>query len=68
LPFDCKVNIKVYDVSGRVVASLIDSEKKSGSYSFAFNASGLNNGIYFYKLETVGKEGGYAKSGKILKQ
>lgn len=48
------VSLKVYDVLGRVVADLINEEKPAGTYSFNFDASNLNSGIYFYRIEVNG--------------
>ncbi|HPS64372.1 MAG TPA: T9SS type A sorting domain-containing protein, partial [Ignavibacteria bacterium] len=45
------VTLKVYDMLGREVASLINEFKQAGYYSMDFNASGLSSGVYFYKLQ-----------------
>jgi len=50
LPFDGKVQLVIYDITGREVASLINSEMQSGYYSRVFDASNLASGVYFYKL------------------
>lgn len=50
LPERCKVSLQVYDVLGKVAASLIDGYQNAGEYSVAFNASGLSAGVYFYRL------------------
>ncbi|MFZ4590499.1 MAG: T9SS type A sorting domain-containing protein [Ignavibacteria bacterium] len=47
-----KVTLKVYDLIGREVASLVDEWKGAGDYSVDFNASNLSSGIYFCKLNT----------------
>jgi hypothetical protein len=45
------VNLKVYDVLGREVASIIKNQlKPAGSYNEDFNASNLPSGVYYYKL------------------
>jgi hypothetical protein len=45
------VNLSVYDVTGKIVAKLIDNEiMTEGSYSYEFDGSTLASGIYFYKL------------------
>lgn len=44
------VTLKVYDVMGNEVASLVNENQDAGSYSVKFNASGLASGIYFYQL------------------
>jgi hypothetical protein len=44
------VTIRVLDVLGNVVATLVNEEKQAGKYSAVFNASNLPSGIYFYKI------------------
>ncbi len=46
------VNIKVYDLLGREVITLINDELQPGNYTIDFDASTLASGIYFYKLNT----------------
>jgi hypothetical protein len=46
------VSLKVYDVLGREIATLINEKKQPGVYEVEFNASQLSSGIYFYKLQT----------------
>jgi len=42
--------LKVYDVLGKEVATLVDEYRIAGSYEINFNANSLSSGIYFYKL------------------
>ncbi len=42
--------LSVYDISGKVIASLINTGLKPGSYEISFDASGLSSGVYFYKI------------------
>ena len=44
------VNLTVYDVLGRKVATLVNERQAPGNYSVRFNAENLASGIYFYKL------------------
>jgi hypothetical protein len=44
------VSLKVYDVLGNEVATLVKEEVIAGSYNVSFNANGLSSGIYFYSL------------------
>ena len=44
------VSIKVFDILGNEVASLVDEEKEPGVYEVQFDASNLSSGIYYYKL------------------
>jgi hypothetical protein len=51
-----QVSLKVYDIMGREVATLVNSFQNKGSYDVTFNANGLASGIYFYKLNAGGKQ------------
>ena len=46
------VTLKVYDILGKEVATLVNETKDAGNYSINFNASKLSSGMYFYKLES----------------
>ncbi|MBK9097425.1 MAG: T9SS type A sorting domain-containing protein [bacterium] len=59
LPLSGNVTLKVYDLLGREVATLVDEFKPAGSYEVEFDASSnsgsvrnLTSGIYFYKLQS----------------
>ncbi len=44
------VSLKVYDILGREIRSLVDELQRSGEHTINFNASGLSSGVYFYRL------------------
>jgi len=44
------VSVKVYDVLGREIATMVNERKEAGSYSITFNASYLPSGSYIYRL------------------
>ncbi len=44
------ISLKVYDVLGNEVATLVNEEKPAGKYEVEFNGEGLTSGIYFYQL------------------
>jgi hypothetical protein len=46
------VKIKVYDILGSEVATLVNENKSAGNFAIEFNASNLPSGIYFYKIST----------------
>ena len=50
IPAISNVKLKIYDVLGREVTTLVNKEMKAGSYKVDFNSSGLASGIYFYKI------------------
>ena len=52
VPNNTYVTLKVFDVLGNEVASLVNEEKTTGNYDIEFNASGLSSGIYFYRIQT----------------
>ena len=56
------VTLKVYDLLGREVATLVNEEKPAGSYDIEFNASQLASGIYFYKLQA----GNFVQTRKMI--
>ncbi len=45
------VTLKVYDVLGNEIATLVNEEHPAGNFEVEFNARGLSSGIYFYKLQ-----------------
>ena len=47
-----KVVLKVYDILGNEVATLVDGEQAPGSYEVIFETNNLSSGIYIYKLQT----------------
>jgi hypothetical protein len=46
------VTLKVYDLLGREVATIVSEELPAGNYTRQWNASSLPSGIYFYRLQT----------------
>lgn len=52
VPERTRVSIKVFDLLGREVKTLVNEEKSAGNYKVEFNSSGLPSGIYFYRMET----------------
>ncbi|MFO7524098.1 MAG: T9SS type A sorting domain-containing protein [Ignavibacteriaceae bacterium] len=56
------VSLKVYDVLGSEVATLVNGYKNANSYEIEFNASGLASGIYFYSLNA----GAYYETKKMI--
>jgi hypothetical protein len=44
------VTLKVYNILGSEVASLVNRNLKAGEYQLQFNAGNLSSGVYFYKI------------------
>ena len=50
-PVSSHQTLKVYDVLGNEVSTLVDEFRNAGSYDVDFNASKLSSGVYFYRLQ-----------------
>ena len=50
-PVSSHQTLKIYDVLGNEVATLVNEYRNAGSYEVDFNASALSSGVYFYKLQ-----------------
>lgn len=57
LSVDSKVMLKVFNLLGEEIATLVNGNLTSGKHSVDFNAKNLNSGLYIYKLEAVGVDG-----------
>jgi hypothetical protein len=62
LPTSEYVSLKVYDIIGREVATLVSTQQNAGTHKVEFNASNLTSGVYFYKIEA----GSFASVKKML--
>jgi hypothetical protein len=51
VPKTSSVKIRVYNLVGEEIATLVDEEKTCGKYQIEFNASNLPSGVYFYKMQ-----------------
>lgn len=56
------VELKIFDVMGREIATLVNSHQNAGSYKVNFDASKLSSGTYIYRI----KSGSYIKTAKML--
>jgi hypothetical protein len=52
------LQLKIFDVLGREVTTLVNAEQSPGTYSVTWNAAGLPGGVYFYRLQVYTAEGG----------
>ena len=51
LPKQDFVTLKVYDMLGKVIATLVNEEKSAGIYEVEFDGSNLSSGVYFYEIQ-----------------
>jgi hypothetical protein len=62
IPQDGLVTLKVYDILGKEIVTLVNEEKSSGRYEVNFNASSLASGVYIYRLTS----GNFTASKKLI--
>ena len=62
LPTATFVTLKVYNISGELVSTLLKEEKSAGTHQCSFNARGLSSGVYFTQLNV----GGLIKTQKMV--
>ncbi len=48
------VLLKIFDIRGREVETLVNERQSPGTYEVTFDASSIPSGVYFYKIETNG--------------
>jgi hypothetical protein len=58
LPLASRVVIKIYDIVGREVATLIKGELAAGLYRYPFNGSGYSSGMYIYRMSAISVQNG----------
>ena len=62
IPEFSHVLIKIYDVLGNEIATLVDEDRPSGGYEVSFNGSNLASGFYFYRITA----GNYSETRKMI--
>ena len=63
------VSLKIYDITGREISTLLNESLSPGTYEVAFNGTNLPGGVYFYKLtveDPVRKTGNYSETRKMM--
>lgn len=50
LPSNSKIRIDVYDITGKLIKTLVNETKNAGFYTVEFNASSISSGVYFYSM------------------
>jgi len=57
IPVSGNISIRIYDLTGKEVRTLVNEFKSTGCYDVEFDGSGIASGVYFYKLDVIGKDG-----------
>ncbi|MEO8664407.1 MAG: T9SS type A sorting domain-containing protein [Ignavibacteria bacterium] len=66
LPFDSKVSIKIFDMSGKEVADLVSEIKTAGYYTVSYNASNLSSGVYAYRISAEANGNNFVSTKKMI--
>jgi len=51
IPHSENMTLKIYDVLGRQITTLVNEEKPAGNYTIEFDGSSLPSGVYFYQIQ-----------------
>jgi len=57
LAVESKVSLKIFDILGQEVLTLVNQNLGAGSHEYTFDASRYNSGVYFYRVEATGIDG-----------
>lgn len=52
IPSSDYITLKIYDINGEEIQSLVDKYQEPGAYTVKFNPENLSSGVYFYRLQT----------------
>jgi len=66
LPYDSKVSILLYDISGREVGKLVNEQLTAGYHNVQFNGSNLASGMYFYRISANGGSQNFISTKKMV--
>jgi hypothetical protein len=69
MPYNGIAEIKIFDITGREVETVVNDHLAGGSYNFKFKGRQLSSGVYFYTVKVNGAEHGsqpYVNSGKLM--
>jgi Concanavalin A-like lectin/glucanases superfamily/Secretion system C-terminal sorting domain len=66
LPYDSKVQIVVYDITGREVKVLLNETRTAGFHTLNFDASGLSSGMYIYRINAKSSANDFSNTKKLM--
>jgi hypothetical protein len=66
LPFDSKVSLKLYDMSGRELLTIVNEQKTAGYYTVQMIGNNLSSGMYFYRIIAEGNGQKYVMTKKAM--
>lgn len=54
LPVSSKVRLQIFDITGRLIETLVDEEQAAGKYILHWNTRNISSGVYFYRIQAEG--------------
>jgi hypothetical protein len=66
LPIPSSVSIKVYDINGREVSTLVNQNQTAGHYTVEFSSKNISSGVYFYKISATNGQQNFEKTNKMI--
>ena len=66
LPFDGNVSVKIFDMSGKELFTIVNQNQTAGYYSFNFDGSSLSTGAYFYRVSVIGSSQNFVMTKKMM--
>ena len=66
IPISGRINMKVYDITGREVITLLDETREADYYTIEFDGSNLSSGVYFYRIYAEGEGQKFTKTMKMV--
>ncbi|HJY63221.1 MAG TPA: T9SS type A sorting domain-containing protein, partial [Ignavibacteria bacterium] len=62
IPLTSNVSIRIFDIQGRVITTLVNDKLNGGTYETEWNAINTSSGVYFYRIES----GNYTETKKMI--
>ncbi len=66
LPFDSRVKVVVYDITGREMKTVLNESRTAGYYTITFDGSSLSSGVYFYHINAVSPNTSFSRIKKMV--
>jgi hypothetical protein len=66
LPFDSKVTMKKFDITGREIETMVNEIREAGYYTVTFDGKGIASGVYFYRIVAEGGSQQFVMTKKMV--
>ncbi len=66
LPYESKVSVRLFDLSGKEVATLVNEVKTAGYYTVNFNGANLSSGVYFYTISAQSSGNNFTETKRMM--